>query len=113
MKASEAQFSNFQALDIRVGTIVRVEAFPKARNPAFKLWVDFGADVGVLQSSAQITELYDEQALIDRQVLGIVNFSSKQVADFMSECLVLGVYSEQGVVLLSVERPCENGDKLG
>ncbi len=113
MIGAEAQFSNFQALDIRVGTIVKVEPFPKARKPALKLWLDFGPDVGVLQSSAQITELYDAEALLDRQVLGIVNFPKKQVADFMSECLVLGVYSEQGVVLLSVERPCKNGDKLG
>ncbi|MEQ9186145.1 MAG: tRNA-binding protein [Cryomorphaceae bacterium] len=109
----EAKFLDFQALDIRVGTIVRAEEFPKARKPAYKLWVDFGKDLGVLKSSAQITALYTPNELIDRQVMGIVNFPPMQVADFSSECLVLGVYSSQGVVLLSVERPCANGDKLG
>jgi tRNA-binding protein len=106
-------FSSFQSLDIRVGTVLKVELFPKARRPAYKLWVDFGPDVGTLRSSAQLTELYAIEALLNRQVLGVVNFEPKQIADFMSECLILGVYTKQGVVLLSTERPCQNGDKLG
>lgn len=109
----KADFSQFQALDIRVGTILRAEPFPKARNPSFKLWVDFGPEIGELKSSAQITELYQVEDLKGRQVLGVVNFEPRQIADFMSECLILGVYTKQGVVLLSTERPCNNGEKLG
>lgn len=108
-----ADFSQFAALDIRVGTIVDAEVFPKARRPAYKLVVDFGPEIGQLRSSAQITELYSLDDLKGRQVLGVVNFEPKQIADFMSECLVLGVYTQQGVVLLSTERPCANGEKLG
>lgn len=109
----KADFSQFQALDIRVGTILRAEPFPKARNPSFKLWVDFGPEIGELKSSAQITELYQVEDLKGRQVLGVVNFEPRQIADFMSECLILGLYTKQGVVLLSTERPCNNGEKLG
>jgi tRNA-binding protein len=109
----KADFSQFQALDIRVGTILKAEPFPKARNPSHKLWVDFGPEIGELKSSAQITELYQVEDLKGRQVLGVVNFEPRQIADFMSECLILGVYTKQGVVLLSTERPCDNGEKLG
>jgi tRNA-binding protein len=108
-----ADFSSFDDLDVRVGTVVDAQFFEKARRPAYKLWVDFGSEMGVLRSSAQLTELYTTQDLIGRKVLGVVNFGEKQIADFMSQCLILGVYTKQGVVLLSTERPCENGDKLG
>lgn len=100
-------------LDIRVGEILRVEEFPKARKPAYQLWVDFGEEIGVKQSSAQITECYTREELIGRQVLGVVNFPPRQVANFISEVLVLGIYSEQGVVLITPERPVKKGDKLG
>lgn len=106
-------FEDFMKLDIRVGEIVRVEFFEKARKPAYKLWVDFGEEIGIKKSSAQITECYKAEDLKGRQVLGVVNFPPKQIADFMSEVLVLGVYAKQGVVLIQPEQPVEKGDKLG
>jgi tRNA-binding protein len=99
-----AEFTDFKKLDIRVG---------EAKKPAYKLWVDFGDDIGVRQSSAQITECYAVDELCGKQVLGVVNFPPRQVADFMSEVLVLGVYAGQGVVLIQPDRPVQNGSKLG
>ena len=107
-----ATFEDFLKLDIRAGEIVWAEEFEKARRPAYKLWVDFGEELGIKKSSAQITELYQREDLIGRQVLGVVNFP-RQIADFMSEVLVLGVYSEKGVVLIQPEQAVKNGDKLG
>lgn len=106
-------YKHFECLDIRVGTVVDVSDFPKARNPAFKIAIDFGADVGVLWSSAQITSLYTSESLLKTQVLAVVNFPKKQIADFMSECLILGIYSPEGVVLLRPDKFCENGLKIG
>lgn len=100
-------------LDIRVGEIIRAELSEKTKKPAYKLWVDFGEEIGVRKSSAQITECYEIKDLIGRQVLGIVNFPPRQIADFQSEVLVLGTYSAQGVVLIQPERPVQKGDKLG
>ncbi len=108
-----ATFEDFQRLDIRVGTIVGAEVFEKARRPAYKLKVDLGEDIGVKRSSAQITDHYTPEELVGRQVLAVVNFPSRQIADFMSEVLVLGTYSEGGVVLIQPERPVRNGDRLG
>ncbi|HEY8362238.1 MAG TPA: tRNA-binding protein [Tissierellaceae bacterium] len=108
-----ATFEDFQKLDIRVGEIIRVEPFEKARKPAYKLWVDFGDEIGIKKSSAQITECYKMEDLIGRQVLGVVNLPPKQIADFISEVLILGTYSKQGVVLIKPEQPVEKGDKLG
>lgn len=108
-----ATFEDFQKLDIRVGEIIRVESFEKARKPAYKLWVDFGDEIGIKKSSAQITECYKMEDLIGRQVLGVVNLPPKQIADFISEVLILGTYSKQGVVLVQPEQPVEKGDKLG
>lgn len=108
-----ASFEDFQKLDIRVGEIVKAEGFEKARRPAYKLWVDFGEDIGVKKSSAQITECYSAEQLIGKQVLGIVNFPPRQVADFISEVLILGTYSKQGVVLIQPDQKVEKGDKLG
>ena len=107
------EFNDFLKLDIRVGEIVKAEVFEKAKKPAYKLWVDFGSDIAIKKSSAQITECYNTEDLTGKQVLGVVNFPPRQVADFMSEVLVLGVYSEQGVVLIQPERPVKKGDKLG
>lgn len=108
-----ATFEDFLKLDIRVGEIVKVEFFEKARKPAYKLWVDFGDEIGIKKSSAQITQCYKEEDLIGKQVLGVVNFPPKQVADFISEVLILGTYSKQGVVLVQPEQTVEKGDKLG
>lgn len=100
-------------LDIRVGEITAVEFFEKARKPAYKLWVDFGSEIGIKKSSAQITECYKEEELLGKQVFGVVNFPPRQIADFSSEVLVLGVYATQGVVLIQPEQPVKKGDKLG
>jgi tRNA-binding protein len=108
-----ATFEDFMKLDIRVGEIVQVEIFEKAKRPAYKLWVDFGDEIGIKKSSAQITECYNKEDLIGKQVLGVVNFPPRQIADFMSEVLVLGTYSTQGVVLVQPEQHVEKGDKLG
>lgn len=108
-----ATFQDLIKLDIRVGEIVQVEFFEKAKKPAYKLWVDFGDEIGIKKSSAQITECYKKEELIGKQVLGVVNFPPRQIADFMSEVLVLGTYSEQGVVLIQPEQLVKKGDKLG
>ena len=108
-----AQYSSFESLDIRVGTVIEIRTFDEARKPAYKLTIDFGKEIGQLHSSAQITQLYSLKDVLNRQVIAVVNFPPKQIANFISECLVLGVYAKDGVVLLSTERPCANGDKLG
>lgn len=108
-----ATFEDFLKLDIRVGEIVKAEFFEKAKKPAYKLWVDFGETIGIKQSSAQITECYKIEELIGRQVMGVVNFPSMKIADFKSEVLVLGVYADQGVVLIQPEQGVKKGDKLG
>ena len=108
-----ATFNDFMELDIRVGEIVQVETFEKAKKPAYKLLVDFGDEIGIKKSSAQITECYTKDQLIGKQVLGVVNFPPRKVADFMSEVLILGVYSQQGVVLIQPEQLVKKGDKLG
>jgi tRNA-binding protein len=108
-----ATFDDFQKLDMRVGEITRAEAFSKARKPAYKLWVDFGEEIGIKQSSAQITDCYGLDELIGKQVLGVVNFPPMQVTDFNSEALVLGVYSEQGVILIEPQQKVKKGDRLG
>ena len=108
-----AVFEDFLKLDMRVGEIIKAEVFEKAKRPAYKLWVDFGEEIGVKKSSAQITECYGSDELIGKQVLGVVNFPPRQIADFISEVLLLGTYSEQGVVLIQPEQKVKIGDKLG
>ena len=106
-------WEDFARLDIRVGEIVRVEEFPEARKPSWKLWLSFGEDVGIKQSSAQLTECYNPKDLVGRQVLAVVNFPPRRVAGFRSDVLVLGVYAEQGVVLIEPQQKVRPGDKLG
>ncbi len=108
-----ATFDDFMKLDIRVGTITEAKVFAKARKPAYQLVVDFGEEIGTKKSSAQITQHYTPEELIGKQVLAVVNFPPRQIADFMSEVLVLGTYSEGGVVLIRPDKDVQNGDKLG
>lgn len=108
-----ATFDDFMKLDIRVGTITEARVFAKARKPAYQLVVDFGEEIGTKKSSAQITQHYTPEELVGRQVLAVVNFPPRQIADFMSEVLVLGTYSEGGVVLIRPDKAVQNGDRLG
>ena len=105
-------WQDFEKLDIRVGTVISVEDFPKARKPAYKLNIDFGP-LGFMRCSAQLTSLYDKSTLTGKQVIAVVNFPPRHIADFSSECLVLGIYSANGVVLLQPEQPVSNGEKIG
>lgn len=106
-------FDDFMAVDIRVGTVTAVEDFPQARKPAWKLTVDFGGEIGVKRSSAQITAHYRPEDLLGRQVLGVVNFPPRQIGPFMSEVLVLGLHdAENKVVLVGPERGVPNGARL-
>lgn len=105
-------WEDFQKFDLRIGTIIRVEDFPKARKPAYKVWVDLGV-LGVKKSSAQITTLYQKEELVGKQVLCVVNFLPRQIADFMSEILVTGFVLEDGVVVLATsDQAIPNGSKL-
>ena len=99
-----ATFDDFMKLDIRVGTIISAKVFEKARKPAYQLEVDFGDEIGVKKSSAQITDHYTTEELVGKQVLAVVNFPPRQIANFMSEVLVLGTYSEGGVVLITPDQ---------
>ncbi|MBN2237085.1 MAG: tRNA-binding protein [Bacteroidales bacterium] len=106
-------WDDFEKIEIRTGTILRAEVFEKARKPAFKLRIDFG-DFGMKQSSAQITDHYTIDSLLGKQIVAVVNFPPKQIADFISECLVLGVYTKEGsVVLLEPSFRIDNGLKIG
>ncbi|MBD1434326.1 tRNA-binding protein [Sphingobacterium sp. DN00404] len=105
-------WTDFESVDLRAGTIIDVEDFPKARKPAYQLRIDFGK-LGILKSSAQITAHYKKEDLIGRQIIAVVNFPKKQIADFMSECLVTGLPDENGdIVLSSIERKVPNGTRL-
>ncbi len=106
-------FDTFMKLDIRVGTIIEAKVFENAKKPAYKLKIDFGNEIGIKKSSAQITNVYKIEDLINKQILAVVNFPPRQIADFMSEVLVLGTYSKEGVVLIRPDKEVENGDKLG
>ena len=106
-------WQDFEKIDIRCGTVVEVNDFPNARKPAYQLTIDFGP-LGIKRSSAQVTNHYSKQAIVGRQVVAVVNFPVKQIANFFSECLVLGVYDENNqVVLLQPERNVGNGQKIG
>lgn len=106
-------WDDFEKIDMRVGTILEVSDFEKAKKPAYKLKIDFGVG-GIKNSSAQITVLYDKADLIGKQIIAVINFPPKQIADFMSECLVLGIYNEDNnVVLLQADKATKNGSKIG
>jgi tRNA-binding protein len=104
---------DFERVELRAGTVVRAEAFPEARVPAYKLVIDFGPDIGTKKSSAQVTDLYTADELVDRQVIAVIIFPPKQIGPFMSECLVTGFHRDDGkVVLASVDSPVPDGAKL-
>ncbi|MGE9314793.1 tRNA-binding protein [Niabella sp. CJ426] len=106
-------WSDFEKIDIRVGTVIRAEVFAEVRNPAYKLLIDFGEELGVKKSSAQITRLYQPEELLNKQVIAVVNFPVKQIANFFSECLVLGVLgADKEVTLLTTDKPVKNGQKI-
>jgi tRNA-binding protein len=111
---NEISWDDFQRVELRAGTVVAAEPFPEARRPAFKLYVDFGPELGVLKSSAQLTDLYDRDALVGRQVLAVVNFPPRQIGPIRSQCLVTGFYREDGAVVLVVpDGPVPDGARLG
>lgn len=111
--ANTISFDDFLKVDIRAGRVVDAQAFPEARKPAFKLWIDFGPELGVKQSSAQITELYEAEALVGRQVLAVVNFPPRQIGPFISEVLTLGVTdAERRVVLIAPDREVPPGGRM-
>lgn len=108
-----ATFDDFLKLDIRVGTIIEANVFENAKRPAYKLKIDFGDELGIKKSSAQITDKYEISELIGKKILAVVNFPPRQIANYMSEVLVLGTYSDGGVVLITPDKETKNGDKLG
>ncbi len=109
---NEISYEEFTNLDIRLGTITEVNDFPKAKKPAYQLTIDFG-ELGYKKSSAQITDLYSKKDLLNKQVLAVVNFKPRQIANFISECLVLGVYNTDGnVVLLRPSKTVKNGEQV-
>ncbi|GGD02824.1 tRNA-binding protein [Hyunsoonleella pacifica] len=101
-------FEDFTKVDLRIGTIIEVNDFPEARHPAYQLTIDFG-DLGIKKSSAQITTLYTKKDLLNKQIVAVVNFPKKQIAKFMSECLVLGAVNGKDVLLLNPEETVKNG----
>ena len=107
-------WQDFEMVELRVGTLVRVEPFPEARKPAYKVWADFGPELGIRKSSAQITALYQPEQLVGRQIIAVVNFPTKQIGPFQSEFLLTGFYRTDGAVVMDIpERAVENGAKLG
>ena len=107
-------WQDFEKIDMRVGTIITAEEFPEAKKPAYKLTIDFGGELGIKRSSAQITSHYKTDELTGTQVIAVVNFPPKQIGPFISECLVLGIYDEnKNVILLQPRSPVSNGLKIG
>ena len=103
---------DFSKIDIRVGTIIEIKDFPKAKNPTYQIKVDFGGNLGIRKSSAQITQRYSKEDLLGKQIIAVVNFPKKQIADFMSECLILGAVDGSDVILLQPEAKVDNGLKI-
>lgn len=110
----DLSWNEFERTDMRVGTILEVNDFPEARKPAYHLTIDFGSEIGIRKSSAQITKRYQKEDLLNRQIVAVVNFPKKQIGKFMSECLVLGAVGEEGdVILLAPDFKIENGLRIG
>lgn len=106
-------WQEFEQVELRVGTVIRVENFPKAKKPAYQVWIDFGAELGVKKSSAQITHHYSKESLLNKQVICVTNFPPRQVADFMSEVLITGFVQPDNTVILAIpDQPVANGSKL-
>lgn len=110
--ADTIDVDTFFRSDLRVGTVVRVEPFPEAKVPAWKMWIDLGPTLGVRRSSARLTDLYSADDLIGRQIVALVNVAPRRIGPFLSECLVTGFDRDDGVVVTSVERPVPNGTRL-
>ena len=111
---SVISWADFEKVEIRCGTVIEIKDFPKARKPSYQIWIDFGAELCIKKSSAQVTQFYQKEDLLNKQVIAVVNFPPKQIADFFSECLVLGVYDENNhVILLQPERAVKNGQRIG
>ena len=106
-------WSDFEKIEIRIGTIIDVMDFPEAKKPAYQLTIDFGKEIGIKKSSAQITKKYSKDVLLNKQIVAVVNFPKKQIGTFMSECLVLGSVNNDEVVLLTSDFKVENGLRIG
>ena len=110
----EITWQEFEAIELRVGTILSADDFPEARKPAYRITIDFGPEIGIRKSSAQLTDIYTAQELVGKQIVGVVNFPAKQIGPMRSECLVTGFYREDGSVVLAIpERDVPDGAKLG
>jgi len=106
-------WGDFEKVELRIGTVIKVEDFPEAKKPAYKLWIDFGSSIGTKKSSGQYTKLYKKEELLGKQVLCCINFPPKQIANFTSECLTCGFVEENGEIVLAVpERKVKDGTKL-
>ena len=110
---NELSWQDFEKVEMRIGTIIEANDFPHARKPAYQLTIDFGNEIGIKKSSAQITKRYSKADLIGKQIIAVVNFPKKQIGNFMSECLVLGSVNEDDIVLLSSDLNVENGLRIG
>ena len=109
---NEISWSDFEKIEMRVGTIVKVNDFPEARKPAYQITIDFGSEIGIKKSSAQITKRYSKDELLGKQIVAVVNFPRKQIGTFMSECLLLGSVNSDEVVLLTSDLKVENGLRI-
>lgn len=112
IRMEEINWSDFEKVEMRVGTIIAVNDFPEARKPAYQLTIDFGEEIGIKKSSAQITKRYSKEDLLNKQIVAVVNFPKKQIGKFMSECLVLGSVNGDEVVLLTSDLKVENGLRI-
>ncbi len=108
----EITFADFEKIDIRVGTVIAAERNEKAKKPAYILQIDFGSEIGIRKTSAQITSLYQVEELLNKQIIAVVNFPPKQIANMISECLILGAVNGEDVTLLSTDKPVQNGLKV-